>query len=432
MTNPTLQSGYKTTVVDVKLIEDGIFTYPEDIQYGSPFIYLAAYKRPQFTDAADWKNQASARSSTSGDYESVFALHVPKGLKYNYSPQINSMRAIIDSRLINSGGKLETMMKGAAATGSNLLALDGVSGLLGTTLNALKDYRSISKGQIMDPKQMNMFADAPFMTYNLNYKFIPESIGEARNIDLMLRVLRYLSMARMGSTQTLQQFLGTSAKVADAAIKHEKALRDRTDLDKIKPVAQQYVDYRDSIMAGKDRTTNQKLEAIGNYKKALVANGSVKTNNPTVDDHYKGDIDKIAEDLKVTASKTPAEKIWIDHIVDKTSDLLEDMKLGAKDLYDAIMGMQFDVWDHPYIFDMYMISPPGDESDAKVTVSINHEVDMFKYAKGLILSGLNISYIESSNRDDVPWTPYGLPVGWDVEMTFTSITKHVIPSGGNP
>jgi hypothetical protein len=415
-----------------KLSLDGAFSYPSDIVDDSPFIMIGAYPYQTMTNASDYRNRIMNRSPQSG-YESVFSFFIPKGLKYSYNPQINSVRALVDDKLVEGfkTSNYKTMIKGAIATGGNFLALDQNGSMLGTGLTAMKDWRQITKGQIMDTKQMNMFTDAPFMTYTLNYKIIPESLDEAFILNRMIRLLRWLSAAKQGTTQSVKNFLGIDAKIADTEIKLGEAAKQSDVVNQITKDAQDYVNACAIIDADTTLTEGQKAGKKSN----IALNKPIQTADSTINSKYK-DLATVAKTLDIKANNNiPSKKSDEDGILDKLKAAWEEYKLTPKESIDAVLNMTFDIWNVPHIFDMYLISPQTKTSTTStspdiVSASSAHEHDMFKYAKGLLMSSLNISFIESANRDDVPWCEYGLPVGWDLEMTFTSITKHVIPSGG--
>jgi hypothetical protein len=325
-------------------------------------------------------------------------------------------------------GQLKDISRGLIATGANMLALDNNVSMLGQSIDLLKDFYKVDQGRILDPKQLNMFSDAPFMTYNLNYRFIPESLSEAINIDLMLRELRNLSAAKMGETRSIGDILSLKKKLPAAVTADQDARSDQVIVvDELYPLAKKYNDdlYITTVDSSGNSTTTKNPKPNQNL---------ITEYNNAVKKIKNKDTQKQYADVNVAISENPTiekpEPItsFAASVVEKTQKVLSALILTAQESYSAIISQKFDIWEHPSIFDLYVVVP-GTETSTTVTVDSNRELDMYRDAKGLILSNLNISHIESSNRDDIPLNIYGLPAGWEVDMTFTSITKHVVPGG---
>lgn len=416
-------------------------SYPADLltatgESDAPFIFLGVYEFKALINASDYKK--SIVETEGKNYIQTFAFYVPKSLKYSYNPTIGEVSARVDRNLTDGLKSMNVgqIARGAVATGVNMLALDQNGSMLGQALNLFKEYRQVTTGRIMDPKQLNMFKDAPFMSYNLSYKIIPETLTEAADVDFMLKMLRYWSMANMGKTSTFRQLLDVKSQLSGEAKNMELADRDRKKEDRINELLESiandptfnnwgavnkdgnveitdYVSLINRRLGGKpDHRFTEILET--SYEYAENKSLSPKDNK----DMYQK---KIVESIKKSVAQRSNAANDNRSVAKKTWDAFQ---LSVGEAYEALMNATFDLWKHPQLFDLYVVVP-GSDADGTMSVSSNREMDMFKYAKGLILSNLDISMIESPNRDDIPFHDFGFPVGWELNMTFTSTSKMV-------
>jgi hypothetical protein len=117
----------------------------------------------------------------------------------------------------------------------------------------------------------------------------------------------------------------------------------------------------------------------------------------------------------------------------KISDEMEKLGENIGDFVTKIDTI--DTWEHPMIWDMYLITPqegtPVTETAATsnspryIQIDNNTEFDLFRPAKALIIDSLNISMLPGHDRDDVPFYSMGLPLGYEVDISFKSITKYL-------
>jgi hypothetical protein len=420
------------------------FSYPEELfadgqmREDSPFLFLGVYEFKELIDADKYRKNIIYTEGRK--YIQTFAFYVPKSLKYTYNPSIDAVNARVDPDLIKGirTGSPELMAKGVVATGVNMVALDANGAGIGQALKLFKEYRQI-KGQIMDPKQLNMFKDAPFMTYNLSYRIIPETLTEAINVEFMIKMLRYYSMAKSAGTHQLKDLLDLADQMPGEAGKISAAEKDRKKEEAVNEAISALAN--DSTYHGWFATgiVDGKQVAVGNLsddkKKQLAKDPNwaivFNTKYEYSDNQGKAPSDqkstyekKIIDAMREGATKakeTTANDSWV--TAKKTWDKFQ---LSVGEAYEALRKATFDLWNHPNLFDLYVVVPGSiGDNDSTATVSSNREMDMFKYAKGLILSNLDVSMIESPNRDDIPFRDYGFPVGYELNMTFTSTSKMV-------
>lgn len=411
-----------------------MFAYPRDVaDDGTPFLFIGAYNFVPLLDADTYRENIT--NAEGREYLKTFAFYIPKSLKYSYNPSIEAVSARIDRNLISGLQTMDPrlMAKGAVATGVNFLALDQNGSMLGQALKLFKDYRQVTQGQIMDPKQLNMFKDAPFMSFNLNYKIIPETLTEAADVDLALRQLRMLSQASMADTQSLKRFLGLSDDLSGESLKMEQADTDKrtqeTLNEKIDAAARDFKSWQQS-------QPDPTKATFADYKKNKgIKDGQITKDfsgfryvHPDNADKWKpSDAEKEIQNR--AQSLAPLDHVTASYNQIKTG--FDTFKQTLSEAYDALMNATFDVWNHPKLFDLYVVVPGTESSDGGVvSIGSNREMDMFKYAKGLIISNLEISMIESPNRDDVPFREYGYPIGYDLSITFTSTSKMVMAGKG--
>lgn len=420
----------------------GFFTYPMDIQDGAPFIYLGAYPYQSLVDARDYK-ETIIKGVDQREYVAEFAFYVPKSLKFSYNPQIEQVAARIDPKLVKGlqGSGIRDVMKGSAATAGNYFAATSkLDSALAVGLEAFKQWRMVTRGQIFDPKQLNMFKDAPYMTYTLTYRFEPESFTEASHIDLMIKILRMLSTAKMSSTETLGQIIKLSKDIDKEASKVENLEDADSKIQKL-----------NEIIKETKRSPDYKKDANGKFiyqskgdellkKQAKIYNDIVNgikdsETKEKLKDSFVNELNSPSGMLGDTniEAKEPPKLTPTQERLQQAKEGWEALKLTVEEAVNAFKEVKMDVWIHPHLFDLYLVIPPTDSNqknqlgigadDSFKTINSKSEIDMYKDAKGLILSGLDISFIESPNRDDVPFYSDRLPAGWEVNMTFTSVSK---------
>lgn len=312
------------------------FSYPIDVDKGTPFIFLGAYKFQPLTDARQYHEKVF--DLTNRKYEYSFSLYVPQSLKFNYNPQVGEVSARIGEGFMKnvnsifSGGdaNMSDLIKGGLQYGLNNFILDSTEqqgGVINRIFDALKSYRELSTGKIFDPKQLQMVRDTNFLNFNLNYKFLPENNTEMIYTYTMVELLRYLSAPKNNGADV--------------------------------------------------------LKLIGE---------------------------------------------WVDKMVEKITD--KESRQAMTDFLGD--GIRIDTWDHPHIWDMYLITPNPSNNDNTITINDDdtitidntNEFSLFKPAKALIIDGLSIDLLQGHDREDTPFYVDGMPLGFNVDISFKSITKY--------
>lgn len=350
-------------------MKDGRFIYPENVDVDSPFIYIGAYKYEPLVDARTYARNIITQTggTTLRKYDFAFCLYVPQSLKFSYNPQVEAVDARVSETMLNSfkSGKILDVTTGVLQTAMTNFILDAKDngGTLSKIFSTARAYREMSAGKIFDSKQLNMFRDPGFLSYNLNYKFIPDSSEESISIGILIELLKKLSAPSMDSADNI---LGWIEGIADLASK--------TMGDWWSNVEQLF---------GTALTPDQITEA-----------------------------EKISKKEELSA----VEKVM------KFLDVIGINKSLAN----------IDTWSHPYIFDMYLItpqssSPTNGNTSGEFTVSNASEFNLFRPAKALIIDSLNITMLPGNERDDVPFYSAGQPLGYEVDISFKSISKYLNP-----
>lgn len=142
------------------------------------------------------------------------------------------------------------------------------------------------------------------------------------------------------------------------------------------------------------------------------------------------DSDNIADWLKGVADAvvkiTGQEGGFAETVLNIPAKLMEEInKLTQDDKNQSITNI--DTWQHPYIWDMYLITPQESKLNSDNTIDSNKEFHLFRPAKGLIIDGLQINMLPAHDRDDVPFYQDGTPLGYEVDISFKSISKVMNP-----
>lgn len=403
-------------------IKGNRFSYPMNVEDGSPFVYLAAY---DFVTANNGSNYGKNRQyeSTKREYSAEFCFYVPKTLKFSFNPQIQAIAATIDEKLRTGLATADPKLiaRGIVQTGGNLLAMGAAStSIVGTAIQMFKQFQ-LTKGKAIDPKMLQLFSDSTYLNYQLNFKLIPESISEAFEINHMLTVLKILCTPQM-SSYTLREIL--KASIAGG----------------VEKLGEMYSDAEEGVVAGKIdsiiKTTNKpyirKSDGVSlpggqNFQDAMSIYRKAKA-----DGNVKNLKEPKPEDFPVTTTepnKTEPTNYYENaakESAEKAADFNKKFDLTIKEMISESLNIRLDVLQSPLIFDMYLINPNSTDYDTQtLKVNSKEEMEMYSQAKGLLVSSLNITMLDSTSRDDIPFTKYGFPAaGWELDITLTSIAKH--------
>ena len=196
-----------------------------------PFLYLGAKSVESFTNAADYK---STNKQTDTSYKYEFCFYVPNSLSYSYSGQVDTINAYLDNSVLsglNRGIDVSTVTKGLMQTGINVVMNETNNKMLGKGIDLWKQYQAI-KGNLVDPMQLQIFKDASYASFDLNFTLIPESQKEAAEMKNMLNVLRYIVRPDNSSADSkpFQKVLNISNKLNDNEANITKLKKDKEKL----------------------------------------------------------------------------------------------------------------------------------------------------------------------------------------------------------